>query len=56
VRSLSRWRDERRAQVLIQFPEHSFRGAPRPRLVYPNQTIGSAVSTATSWPMSTSPG
>ena len=38
VRSLSRWRDDRRAQVLIQFPEHSFRGPPRPRLVYPNQT------------------
>ena len=31
VRSLSRWRDERHAQVIIQFPERSPRGPARHR-------------------------
>jgi ABC-type transporter Mla MlaB component len=57
ARSLTHWRDARRGQVLIQFPEGSHgRRAVGPRSVYPSSTIGNAVSTATSWPMRTSPG
>jgi hypothetical protein len=57
ARALARWREHTRGQVLIQFPERSTRPrSVRPRFADQCGAISSAVSTAMSWPMSTSPG
>ena len=49
ARLLNHWRDERHGQILIQFPARSHRPKPAPSaMAYPNMTMGSAVSTATS--------
>jgi hypothetical protein len=56
ARALARWRDARSSRVMLQFPSRSEAARPRPRLVGQPSTVGMAVSTAMSWPMSTSPG
>jgi len=58
ARTLGRWRDATRGRVCLQFPERSARRHTPPVALYGDQrsTMGSAVSRAMSWPMSTSPG
>lgn len=57
ARALNQWRDTRRGRVTIEFPRRSERPARPPlKLVDQRNTIGIAVSTAISSPMSTSPG
>jgi hypothetical protein len=57
ARTLARWRDVTRGQVMIQFPERSTRPrSAHPRLVDQCGAMSSAVNAAISWPMSTSPG
>jgi len=60
ARSLNAWRDRRRGRVTIEFPLRSQRRAKETRpplqLVDQRNTMGIAVSTAMSSPMSTSPG
>ena len=56
ARVLTRWRDARGGRVGLEFPERSRRRrGSHLRLVDQNR-MGSPVSTAINWPMSTSPG
>jgi hypothetical protein len=56
ARTLGRWRDAGRGRVTLQFPTRSGVARWRPRVSGQPNTTGIAVSTAMSWPMSTSPG
>ncbi len=57
ARTLGRWRDARRGRVSLEFPARSRdRRRSHLRLVDQPSRIGSPVSSAISWPMSTSPG
>jgi hypothetical protein len=56
ARALNRWRDASRGRVAIEFPARSRRRASHLRLVPQPNNNGIAVSTAMSWPVSTSPG
>jgi hypothetical protein len=57
ARLLARWRDTTRGNVMIQFPERSTRPRrSRSRSSDQCGMINTAVNTAMSWPMSTSPG
>jgi ABC-type transporter Mla MlaB component len=56
ARALNRWRDDSGGRVTIEFPARSRRRAPHLHLVRQPNSTGTAVNTAMSWPMSTSPG
>ena len=56
ARLLGRWRDAHRGRVTLEFPARSRPRREHLRLVDQPNKIGTPVSTAMSWPMSTSPG
>lgn len=57
ARMLGRWRDARSGRVTLEFPARSMIGRePNLLLVDQPNRIGNPVSSAMTWPMSTSPG
>ena len=56
VQTLNAWRDANGRQVRVEFPLRAPRSHPRVWRECQNSVIPSPVNTASSWPMSTSPG